>query len=92
MGEGIFQNSIYPFYTLIRQISVGDFIENLDSIEVLYFLITLFFKMSIHLFAEARAIQQLTLVPNGRIFVLPVAAIYILIKLTINQITIFKVK
>lgn len=48
--------------------------------------------MSIHLFAEARAIQQLTLVPNGRIFVLPVAAIYLLIKLTINQITIFKVK
>lgn len=42
LGEGIFQNSIYPFYTLIRQISVGDFIENLDSIEVLYFLKCLF--------------------------------------------------
>ncbi|KZL89060.1 GerAB/ArcD/ProY family transporter [Clostridium magnum] len=82
LGEGIFKNSIYPFYTLIRQISIGDFIENLDAIEVLYFLSTLFFKMSIHLFAGVRAIQQLTLVTNGRIFVLPVAAIGLYLAMT----------
>lgn len=82
LGEGIFKNSIYPFYTLIQQISVGDFIENLDAIEVLYFLTTLFFKTSIHVFVGVRAIQQLTLVPNGRIFVLPVVLIGLYLGMT----------
>lgn len=75
LGEGIFKNSIYPLYILSKQINIGGFIENLDAIEVLYFLTTSFFKISIHLFAAARSVQQLTLVCNGRIFIFPIAII-----------------
>lgn len=82
LGEDIFKNSIYPLYTLIQQIKVGNFIENLEAVEVLYFLTTLFFKTSIHFFSAVRAIQQLTLVPNGRIFVLPVAIIGLCLSMT----------
>ncbi|MBC2579446.1 endospore germination permease [Clostridium sp. DJ247] len=82
LGEGMFKNSIYPLYTLIQQISVGNFMENLQVIEVLYFLTTIFFKMSIHLFVAVRAIQQLVLVPNGRIFILPVLVIGLYLGMT----------
>lgn len=75
LGEGIFKGSIYPLYTLIQQIRVGNFIENLDAIGVIYFLTTSFFKISIHVFVAVRAIQKLTLVPNGRIFILPAGVI-----------------
>lgn len=85
LGEGIFKNSIYPLYTLIQQIRVGDFIENLESIEVLYFLSTLFFKVSIHLFAVVKAIQQLTLIKNGNISLLPVAIIGLYLAMTMGS-------
>lgn len=85
LGGALFENSIYPMYTLIQQISLGEFVDNLDAIEVLYFLTTIFFKISIHMFAVVRAIQKLTLVKNSRVFILPVSAIALYLGMTMSS-------
>ncbi|MBC2579445.1 endospore germination permease [Clostridium sp. DJ247] len=85
LGEGIFKNSIYPLYTVVQQISVSEFIENLQAIAVLYFLTTSFLKISIYFFAIVRAIQQLTAVANGRIFILPVLIIVLYLGVTMSS-------
>jgi spore germination protein KB len=64
---------------------LGEFVDNLDAIEVLYFLTTIFFKISIHMFAVVRAIQKLTLVKNSRVFILPVAAIALYLGMTMSS-------
>lgn len=73
-GENTFSNSIFPMYRLIKVINVGNFIENLDAINVLYFLSTLFFKLYIHLYCAVKAIQQLTYTKNKNVFIIPVCA------------------
>lgn len=75
LGSSIFKNSLYPLYTLIQQISVGQFITNLDAIGVLYLLTNVFFRMSLYMFAAVRGIQQITYVKNSKIFILPISII-----------------
>jgi len=82
LGEASFSQNIYPIYTLIQQIDAADFIENLDSISVIFFLTTTLFKLSIHLFGAIYGIQKLTKAKNSRHFIIPVAVIVIYIALT----------
>lgn len=79
LGENTFSNSNFPLYRLIRLISVGDFIENLDAIGVIYFLTTAFFKASIHFFCATQAIEQLTFAKNKYmpIFIIVVIGLYL---------------
>jgi spore germination protein KB len=75
LGATSFSHSLFPVYRLVRLISVGDFLENIEAINVIFFLTTAFFKLFIHLYCAIRAIQLLTYSKSSRIFVLPVAAI-----------------
>lgn len=83
LGENTFTSSIFPLYRVIRIISVGDFIENLDAINVLYFSTTFFFKGCIHLYSAIRAIQQLTHTKTSRVFIIPVVLIVLVIGMNI---------
>ncbi len=74
LSEKYFSDSIYPIYTLIQQIDVADFIENLDSISVILFLTTAFFKISLHIFSAVYGMQKLLKAKSYRIFIIPVAA------------------
>ena len=82
LGENTFVHSILPLYKLIQQISVADFVENLDIIEILYFLVTSFFKLSVELFIIVRGIQQLTGSENNRVLIQPIAMIMMCIGMT----------
>lgn len=75
LGEHTFSTSVFPLYRVVRLISIGDFIENLDAINVLYFSTTFFFKNCMHAFCAIRSIQQLTRSKTSRKFVLPVILI-----------------
>lgn len=85
LGENTFSHSLFPIYKLIRIISVGDFIENLDAVIVLLFLSTSFFKSYIHLWCAIRAIQILTLAKTSRSAVLPVLAIVLYTGMTMAK-------
>lgn len=82
LGEVNFQRSVMPLYILLQQISVFGFIENLDAIGIMYFIITSFFKMSFYMFATVRGIQQLTLIRNNRVLIVPVALCILFIGMT----------
>ncbi|MHC1685140.1 MAG: endospore germination permease [Clostridiaceae bacterium] len=75
LGEATFARSLFPLYELIRLINVGDFIENLDAINVLYFLTTAFFKLYIHLFSALRGLQQLTYSKNNTTLIIMIVSI-----------------
>ena len=79
LGENTFISSIFPLYRVVRIISVGDFIENLDALNILYFSTTFFFKNYVHVFCAVRSIQQLTYAKTSRIFVIPVVLIVLLL-------------
>lgn len=78
MGEVLFQRSIYPLYTILLEVRVADFIENLNPLGVVYICIMGVFKVGIFMFGAIRGIQQLTPVRHERILILP-AAIAVLI-------------
>lgn len=75
LSEKYFSNSIYPIYTLIQQIEVSNFIENLDSIGVISFLTTAFFKITLHIFCAVYGMQKLLKTKSSRKFIIPAVAI-----------------
>ncbi|MDF2504310.1 endospore germination permease [Clostridium sp.] len=84
LGGSIFKNSFYPLFTLVQQISVGEFITNLDALEVIFLLTNIFFKLTIHTFAIVMAIKQLTLVENRKIFMMPIVLISLYLGMTMS--------
>lgn len=75
LGESTFSRSLFPLYELIRLINVGEFIENLDAINVLYFLTTAFFKLYIHLFCALRGLKLLTHSKNNTKLIIIIVSI-----------------
>jgi spore germination protein KB len=75
LGETIFKRSIFPAFRLTRLIGVGDFIQNLDALNVLLFLVAAFFKLCMHLYNAIRGIQQLTYAKSSRTFIIPAVLI-----------------
>ena len=84
-GENTFSNSVFPMYRLIRVINVGRFIENLEAVNVLYFLTTMFFKLVLHFYTSITAVQQLTYSKNKKTFIIPVAIIAFFISMGMSQ-------
>jgi spore germination protein KB len=84
-GEGTFSTSRYPLYRLVKVISVADFLENLDALGILYFMGTAFFKVTIQMYGAIRGIQQLLYLRNSRVLVFPIAAIVLLLGLTMSK-------
>ncbi|MFC0214949.1 GerAB/ArcD/ProY family transporter [Paenibacillus chartarius] len=85
LGEGMFAASIYPMYTVIRLISIAEFIEHLDAIAVLYFINTAFFKVAIYMLAAMYGIQRLLLMTNRRMLPIPFAAAVLFMGLTMSD-------
>ena len=75
LGEDLMQNTLFPQYLLIKQISVADFIENLDAIAALYMVITAYVKITIYSFVAIRSMQLLLNMKSSRPLILPVAVI-----------------
>lgn len=87
LGETIFSRSLFPVFRAVRLIRVGQFIQNLDALNVLLFLTTAFFKICIHLYSGVRGIQLLTSSKDHRIFVIPAAllVLYLGLKMASNS-------
>lgn len=75
LGEAVFSQSIIPMYALIGMINVGDFITNLEGINVISFIFTAFIKICLHLYCAVRGIQLLTYSKSSRRLILPAVII-----------------
>lgn len=87
LGETTYVRSYFPLYTMISQIRIAHFIENLESINVLYFLSTTFFKLCIMIFAITRGAQILTASKSNKFFIIPIVlcTLFIGTKMSSNQ-------
>lgn len=81
----LFSGFLYPLYTLLGVISVGEFIENLQMFGVLYFLMTALIKSVVQTYALARGIQQLTKLKSCRVLVIPACAVSLILGLTMSK-------
>ncbi|MDG0793859.1 GerAB/ArcD/ProY family transporter [Cohnella ginsengisoli] len=76
---------MYPLYTLLSVISVGQFIENLQMFGVLYFLMTALLKCVVLILAAVTGIQQLTKMKSYRVLVIPACAVALILGLTMSK-------
>jgi spore germination protein KB len=77
----------YPMYILISKISIGGFIQHLDVFGVLFFIISAFFKVSLHMFFSIRGIQLLTNTGNVRniIIFISLLSVYLGYSVSLNS-------
>lgn len=81
----LFSGFLYPLYTLLGVISVGEFIENLQMFGVLYFLMTALVKSVVQMYAAVRGIQQLTKMKSCRALVFPACAVSLILGMTMSK-------
>jgi spore germination protein (amino acid permease) len=81
----MFSGFLYPLYTLLSLISIGNFIENLQMFGVLYLLMTALLKSVVEMFAAVRGIQQLTNMKGYRILVIPACSIALILGMTMSK-------
>jgi spore germination protein KB len=85
LGGDILQHTLYPLYMLIRQISLADFLENLDAMVALTMIITAYIKITIYLFAIIRSTQLLMNMRRSGSLIFPVTFIAYLLCMNMSK-------
>lgn len=81
----LFSRFLYPLYTLLSMISIGNFIENLQMFGALYFFMTALLKSSIDMLAAVKGIQQLTRMKDYRVLIIPTSVIALYLGMTMSK-------
>src|SRR5690242_7425426 len=71
----MFSHFLYPLYTLMGTISIGNFIENLQIFGILYLFMTAFLKNLITMLSMVKGIHQLTGMKDYRGLIIPTSVI-----------------
>lgn len=75
LGYDYSSRNMYPSYTLAKQISIGRFIERLEAIMAIMWIITLFIKTSIYVYVFQLGLAQVLKLKEFRALALPLAFI-----------------
>ncbi|WP_178022254.1 endospore germination permease [uncultured Paenibacillus sp.] len=81
----LYSRFLYPLYTLLSVISVGNFIENLQMFGVLYFFATALLKSALNLLTALQGIQILTKAQDYRMMIIPAAILVLVLGLTMSE-------
>ncbi|MBI0579315.1 endospore germination permease [Neobacillus cucumis] len=79
LGPETSARQLYPSYTLARRINVGGFLQRIEAILAIMWLITIFFKMSIYFYAAVIGFVQTLNLKDYRPFTLPLGMILVTI-------------
>jgi spore germination protein KB len=60
LGEHLFMELIFPDFMILNLSSVAGFLENLNALGAMFFLCTAFVKITVHLYAAALCVRELT--------------------------------
>ncbi|MFZ7942960.1 GerAB/ArcD/ProY family transporter [Neobacillus sp. 19] len=72
---------LYPSYLLAKRIKIGDFLQRIEAILAIMWLITIFFKMTIYFYAAIIGFTQTLNIKDYRPFTLPLGMIMVMISL-----------
>ncbi len=73
--------SNYPFFTFTRQIDVFDFIQRIESINVVAWVVGIFMKYCTYMYFAASGIASIFKVKSNKYFIIPMSAILFAIAL-----------
>lgn len=65
----------YPGYILARKINVGDFLQRLEAVIAIMWVITVYFKLLLYFFAACSGLAQVLNLKDNRIITLPLGVI-----------------
>ncbi len=77
IGEFAYKTENFPMFTLVSKVDIGEVIKNLDIFAVILFIISAFFKISLHMFFAIRGIQILLKINNSRRIIIPITVLAI---------------
>lgn len=77
LGDYFYKSEIYPMFTLVSKVNIGGVIKNLDAFAVLLFILSSFFKITLHLFFAIRGIQLLANIKDRRKLIIPITILSI---------------
>ena len=77
IGEFSYKTENFPMFTLVSKVDIGEVIKNLDIFAVILFIISAFFKISLHMFFAIRGIQILLKINNSRRIIIPITVLSI---------------
>jgi len=66
LGVGIFKRSVFPLLATISMVNIAEFLQRLDAIVILSFIISDFFKIAVYMFASAQVAADLFGVRQAR--------------------------
>lgn len=81
----MFSHFLYPLYTLLGMISIGNFIENLQIFGILYFFMTALIKVLVNMLGALKGFQQLIGLRNYRVIIIPAGAIALYLGMTMSK-------
>ena len=81
----LFPHFLYPLYTLLGMISIGNFIENLQILGILYFFATSLIKLVVNMLGALKGFEQLTRMTDYRVLIIPASIITLILGMTMSK-------
>lgn len=72
LGEFQYKTENFPMFSIVSRVDIEGVINNLDAFAALLFIISSFFKISLHMFFAIRGIQILTKMKNSQKLIIPI--------------------
>lgn len=91
LGPDLAAKSAYPSYMLAQKINIGNFLQRIEAIMAVMWFITLFFRITVYMYAIVTGISQLFNIKNYQPLVLPIGwimvslAVFIFPNITFEQ-------
>lgn len=73
--------SYFPMFTLSQRVSFGDFAQRVEALLTIIWFITIFFKITLYLYATVRGFNYIFTIKKTKTLVLPIALLFLFIPL-----------
>ncbi len=81
LGPEESRSRTFAYFTLIRMISIGEFVERIEMLHVLIWVLGAFVKLSVWYYLAALALAQATNLPSWRPLVLPLGLLAVVLSI-----------
>lgn len=76
MGAAATAEETFPLLTVVRLITLGSFVERLESVFMIFWLVSAFVKLAVTFWASAFSLAQVLRIPSYKPLLLPLIAVY----------------
>jgi len=89
LGTHLTERQMYPTYTLAKKISIGNFLERLEAILAIMWIITNYFKIVVHAYALSAGLAHLLRLKDYRELAVPVTLLVVATAMIISPNIVF---